>query len=242
MNGFFASLQFITAIPLGKPQPFDPKAIIAHFPLVGLSIGILLALFDLAAATLWPPLVASALDVLLLTIVTGAFHLDGLADMTDGLYGHRDRETRLAIMKDSRVGAMGLVAVSCLLLTKTLALGAVEQLRFLSLLVVPAYARSAMMFGMRFLPYARGESGTGSAFFETPLSLADFRFVVLPLFFSLFLGWRGIILNLTFALTLTVLLYVYRKKMEGITGDMLGAMVEIVEAALFLALCAGGGR
>jgi adenosylcobinamide-GDP ribazoletransferase len=104
MNAFIASLQFMTAIPLGKPRPFDPKGIIIHFPLAGLAIGLTLALFDLIASAIWPPLVASALEVVLLAAITGAFHLDGLADMADGLYGHREREKVLAIMKDSRVG------------------------------------------------------------------------------------------------------------------------------------------
>ena len=241
MNAFIASLQFITALPLGKPRPFDPKGIIVHFPLAGLAIGLILALFDLIVSALWPPFLASVLDVVLLATITGAFHLDGLADAADGLYGRREREKALAIMKDSRVGAMGLVAVVCVLLTKAVALGCVEHLRFLALMVVPAYARSAMMVGMRFLPYARGREGTGSPFFETPLSSMDFKFVAAPLILSLFLGWRGLLLNLFFAVTTTALIFIYRKKLGGITGDMLGAMVEIIEVVLFLAVCARGG-
>lgn len=241
MNALIASLQFITAIPLGRPRPFDPQGIVAHFPLAGLAIGLVLALFDLAASLLLPQLVVAALDVGLLALITGALHLDGLADTADGLYGQRDREKVLAIMKDSRVGAMGVVAVICVLLIKAAALGHVDHGRFVALMIVPAYARASMIFGMRFLPYARGEEGTGSSFFETPLSAKDFRFVVLPVFFSLFLGWRGILLNLCAAAVIAALIVFYRKKLNGITGDMLGAMTEINEAILFLAVCVGGG-
>jgi adenosylcobinamide-GDP ribazoletransferase len=241
MNAFIASLQFISALPLGKPRPFDPRGIIIHFPLAGLAIGLLLALFDLIASAIWPPLVASALDVVLLAAITGAFHLDGLADMADGLYGHRDREKALAIMKDSRVGAMGLVAVACALLVKTAGLGSVDHARFLALLVVPALSRSAMMVGMRVLPYARGKEGTGSPFFETPLSTMDFKYVAAPVVLSLFLGWRGLLMNLFFIVATATLVLLYRRKLGGITGDLLGAMVEILEPILFLALCAGGG-
>jgi len=241
MNAFFASLQFITAIPLGKPRPFDPRGIVAHFPLAGLAIGLILALFDLTAAALWSQSVVAVLDVGLLALITGALHLDGLADAADGLYGRRDREKALDIMKDSRVGAMGLVIVVCVLLTKAAALGQVDQGRFVALMIVPAYARSAMILGMRFLPYARGKDGTGSAFFETPLSTVDFRFIILPVGFSILLGWRGILLNLCFAATTFALIVFYRRKLNGITGDMLGAMTEINEAALFLAVCTGGG-
>lgn len=240
MNAFIASLQFISAIPLGQPRPFDPKGIIVHFPLAGLAIGLILALFDLFASTIWPPFVAGVLDVVLLAAVTGAFHLDGLADTADGLYGHREREKALAIMKDSRVGAMGLVAVACVLLVKAAAVGSIINGRFLALMIVPAYARSAMMAGIHFLPYARGKEGTGSAFFETPLSAVDFRYVAAPVILSLFLGWRGLLLNLFFAAATTTMICLYRKKLSGITGDLLGAMTEIMEALLFLTVCVGG--
>ncbi len=240
MKAFIAALQFLTAIPLGKPRPFDPRGIIIHFPLAGLAIGLALALFDLIVAALWPPFVASVLDVVLLAAITGALHLDGLADTADGLYGQREREKTLAIMKDSRVGAMGLVAVVCVLLSKAAAMGSIDHVRFLALVVVPAYARSAMVFGMRFLPYARGQEGTGGRFFETPLSTTDFRFVALPVILSLLLGWRGLLLNLVFAVTTAALIFLYRRKLGGVTGDMLGAMAEIMEASLFLAVCVGG--
>ena len=241
MNALITSLQFISAIPLGRPRPFDPKGIIVHFPLAGLAIGFILALFDLFASAVWPPVVAGVLDVALLAAVTGAFHLDGLADTADGLYGQREREKALAIMKDSRVGAMGLVAVACVLLVKAAAVGSVAHGRFLALMIVPAYARSAMMAGIRFLPYARGKEGTGSAFFETPLSAVDFKYLAAPVILSLFLGWRGLLLNLVFAAATAALIFIYRKKLGGVTGDLLGAMTEILEAVLFLAVCVGGG-
>ena len=240
MNALISSLQFISGLPLGKPRPFDPKAIIVGFPLAGLAIGLILALFDFLVTCIWPPPVAAALDVILLAGITGGFHLDGLADTADGLYGQRERERKLEIMKDSRVGAMGLVAVVCALITKTVALGSVCEARFLALCIVPAYARGAMIFGMRFLKYARGEEGTGSAFFETAITLMDFRYLIIPVVLSLFVGWRGLLMNLFFVIVIAGLLMFYKKKLGGITGDLLGAMAEIMETALFLALCVGG--
>ena len=193
------------------------------------------------AAALWPPLVASALDVILLAAITGALHLDGLADAADGLCGQHGREKALVIMKDSRVGAMGLVAVVCVLFVKTAAVGHIDHARFLALMLVPAYARSAMIVGMRMLPYARGKEGIGSRFFETPIRPMHFKYLALPVFLSLFLGWRGLLLNVVFAVTVVALITCYRKKLGGITGDLLGAMVEILEATLFLVACTGGG-
>jgi adenosylcobinamide-GDP ribazoletransferase len=120
-------------------------------------------------------------------------------------------------------------------------MGSLAHGRFLALMIVPAYARSAMMVGMRFLPYARGKEGTGSAFFETPLSAVDFKFVAAPVILSLFLGWRGLLLNLFFVAATAALIFLYRKKLGGITGDLLGAMTEILEAVLFLVACVGVG-
>lgn len=239
MKVFLATLRFLTILPLGRPGPFDPRGLVAHFPLAGLAMGLLLAVVDSLLALIWPPMVVAALDAALLAAISGALHLDGLADMADGLYGHRDPQKALAIMKDSRVGAMGLVAVVVVLLVKTVALGHIDHARFLALALVPAYARAAMMFGMRLLPYARGPEGTGGAFFETPLANADFRYLIIPAALSLLLGWRGIVLNLVFALATAALIVLYRRRLGGITGDLLGAMTEIVEAVLFTAVCMG---
>lgn len=130
--------------------------------------------------------------------------------------------------------------MTLVLLTKSAALGHLHQGRFLALAIIPAYARGAMIFGMRFLPYARGEEGTGSAFFETPLAPVDFRYLLVPAFLSLFLGWHGIVLNIVFVAVTALLILFYRRKIGGITGDLLGAMTEVNEAALFLAVCMGG--
>ena len=77
-------------------------------------------------------------------------------------------------------------------------------------------------------------------FFETPLANRDFIFVAVPVLLSLFLGWRGLLLNLVFALGTSGLIYLYRRKLGGITGDLLGAMTEVLETVLFLAVCVGG--
>ena len=111
MRNFIAAIQFITILPVGKPGPFDPQKMMPFFPAVGILLGLLVAIFDRIALRLWNEPTAALLDVILLATVTGAFHLDGLGDTADGLLGQRPRDQALAIMKDSRIGAMGLVAV-----------------------------------------------------------------------------------------------------------------------------------
>ncbi len=242
-KGFWVDLRsaimFITILPAGRGNTFSPTGMIRFFPVVGLMAGVLLALVDTLASQLWPPAVVALVDVLLLVGVTGAFHLDGLGDAADGLFSHRSRERALEIMKDSRTGMMGLVAIFCVLslkvggiyAAKTVCTGGV----FLVLMImVPAYARGGMLFGIRYLQYGRQNTGTGHDLFEKRLPLKDFIWMGIPLFFSFFMGVRGLVLNVVFAATVFLLLWFYKKKMGCITGDMLGAMTEITEAVLFL--------
>ncbi|HSO20019.1 MAG TPA: adenosylcobinamide-GDP ribazoletransferase, partial [Desulfosarcina sp.] len=235
------AVQFLSVIPLGRPGTFEPKTMISWFPVVGLLLGAVTVLGDMAAGWLWPRAVVSVLDVLLLIFLTGALHLDGLADTADGMYGGRPPEKALEIMKDSRVGAMGLVAVVSVLGVKAAGLAACDHDRWLFLLVIPALARSSTLFGFRFLPYGRPGGGTGHALFEHRLGFRDFRAVGLPIVLALLAGWRGVLVILTFAGVTAVILIFYKRRMGCITGDMLGAMTEITEAALFLAAATGGG-
>ncbi len=242
MKHFRAAIQFLTILPVGRIDEFNPRRMMTYFPLAGLILGAVVASADQIFIRLWPPYAASLLDVVLLAGLTGALHIDGLGDSADGLYGQWSRERALEIMKDSRIGTMALVAIVCTLAVKWAGIHALSEHRFLFLMIIPAYARAADLFGFRFLPYGRPEGGTGHDFFTDPPTLKTFRFLAVPMALSLFGGLRGVMLNLFFGLTLWVILWYYRRKMGCITGDMLGAMVEIMEAALFLAAAVGGGR
>lgn len=240
MKSFFSAIQFLTILPLGKPGIFVPKGMVAFFPVVGIILGILVSIFDQAAIRLWPEPVAALLDVIFLVVLTGAFHLDGLGDTADGLYGNKPKEKALAIMKDSRIGVMGLVAIICGLSIKWCGIMSLNDHRVLLLIIIPAYARGGTLLGIRFLKYGRPEGGTGHAFFGNPLKLSDFWGLLIPLFLSLFLGWKGIWLFFMFFIITSAILLYYKKQIGCITGDMLGAMTEITESGLFLLASAGG--
>ena len=102
------------------------------------------------------------------------------------------------------------------------------------LIIIPAYARGSILCGMRFLEYGRTDGGTGKPFFENKLKIIDFCWLLIPVLLSIFLGFKAILLNLVFLIIITGILFYYKKKIGCITGDMLGAMVEITEAVLFL--------
>jgi adenosylcobinamide-GDP ribazoletransferase len=240
MRYFIAATQFITILSLGKDGTYDPPKMIPYFPSVGLLLGILLALFDHVVLQVWSPPVASLLDVIFLAVLTGAFHIDGLGDTADGLYGQRPKEKALAIMKDSRLGTMGLVAILFGLSTKWAGISGLAANRGLLLIIIPAYARSAMLFGIRFFDYGRPGGGTGSDFFKEKLKLSGFWGMIIPVVLSGLLGWKAIGLNVGFAVITAMILWFYNKRMGCITGDMLGAMTEITESALFLLISIGG--
>lgn len=233
-QGIQSAVEFLTIIPWPDAQSFAPRKALSYFPICGLGIGLLLVVIDALASVLWARPVVAAIDVVALAVITGALHLDGLADTADGLYGRRDPEKILSIMKDSRVGSMGVVAVVCCMGLKWVGIAHMATHYKIWLLITPAYARSAVLFGTRFLPYGRPSGGTAHDFFNPPLKVTDFWGVILLVAISLLTHWNFIIINAGFAVIVYAVLWWYRRKINCITGDMLGALIEITETALFL--------
>src|SRR6056297_9526 len=241
--GFFADLRacmaFITILPTGKSPVYSPVGMIRFFPVVGLIIGTLLVITDVLASMVWPAPAAALVDLIFLVAVTGAFHLDGLGDTADGMFSHRGRERALEIMKDSRTGMMGLVAVVLGLAAKLAGIWSVKTrcspVQAMAIFfLVPSFSRAAMIFGIKYLNYGRKGRGTGKDLFDRPLKSKDFYLCLIPLGFSLFLGYKGLLLISGFALGCVAILKFYKQKMNCITGDMLGAMTEVMEAWLFM--------
>jgi adenosylcobinamide-GDP ribazoletransferase len=200
---------------------------------VGIVLGLMVALFDTFAARFWSSQLVALLDIFLLAALTGAFHLDGLGDTADGLLSPHSSDKALEIMKDSRIGTMGLVAILFGLALKWAGISGLDTHRTILLIAIPAYARSGILFGMRYLPYGRPD-GTGKPFFGKKISLKHFWGLIIPVGLSLLLGARAIWLNLVFVIIISTILFFYKKRIGCITGDMLGALVEITEAGLFL--------
>lgn len=235
MKKLISAIQFLTILPAGKARKFDPKGMIPFFPVVGIILGLMVAIFDSLALKLWPEQVVAVMDVIFLVVLTGSFHLDGLGDTADGLFGHRSKEKALAVMKDSRIGVMGLVAIVCGLAIKWCGIMGLDAHRSLLILIIPAYARGGIIFGIKFLKYGRPEGGTGHAFFGETLKLSAFWGLLIPVTISIFLGWTGLLwLNFVFVIIIASILLYYNRRIGCITGDMMGAMTEVLESALFL--------
>jgi adenosylcobinamide-GDP ribazoletransferase len=235
------ALLFLTVLPLSAPPTVQTRELgrsMAYFPLIGLGLGLLLAGANYLLGFFFPPTVGALLVLLLLIFATGALHLDGVADTADGMYGIRDRAARLRIMKDSRVGAMGVVALLCLLLLKVVTLTAIPPaLRWPVLIVLPVVGRWMMVALAVLAPYARSEGGTGSVFVEgvgrRELFLATL--ILAAVLIGFFQLW-GLTFLAALILIVIALERYFKARLGGVTGDILGAVCEWSEA-FFLLLC-----
>ena len=232
MRGFLEALRFMTALPLGRGGSFSAAGMAQYFPLVGLTLGVILALADALIRPLWSEPVTAGLLVFLLILLTGALQVDGL-------FSHRSRERILQIMKDSRIGVMGLAGVVSVLFIKWGGILDLEEGRTAALILVPAYSRGGLLLGMRFLPYGRPDGGMGTDFFQNRPGWGSFWGFGLLLPASFLLGLRGIVLVFSFAGISFLALWFLSRRIGCMTGDTLGAMNEVLEAGMFLALAAG---
>ncbi|PQQ38048.1 adenosylcobinamide-GDP ribazoletransferase [Photorhabdus laumondii] len=242
---FLATLQFMTRIPVPSrwTQGVEIDQYvrgIASFPLVGLIVGVLAsAVFTLLAPWSGAPLAALAY-VLAQALLTGALHLDGLADTCDGVFSARKRERMLEIMRDSRLGTNGGLALILLILAKVLVVSELS-LRGASMLMALTAAsvagRSAIILLMYRQRCAREGSGLGNLYigrvngYQTLLTLLGGAILIV-----LLMRWSGV---LALAITLLVIgllaMYLHRR-LGGQTGDTLGASVEVGELVFLLAL------
>lgn len=245
MRRLLIALQFLTILPLPSPKRFaddDLGRSTVWFPLVGLLIGGLLLLADLAFSALFPRHLADALLVALLAILTGGLHLDGVGDVCDGLGARGSRERFLAVMKDSHVGAAGVVGIVLVLLLKYAALLAMPiYLRGSALLLMPLLARLTQVLVMSNARAARSD-GLGASFLA---GVGPGRFS-LAAAYSIPLCW---LLGHTagVAALLVVLLWgiavkgYFTRRLGGISGDIIGFSSETAELLALLAMVAASG-
>jgi adenosylcobinamide-GDP ribazoletransferase len=238
LTDFALAWRLLTIIPL----PFLPKnpdrpagMAAAYYPLVGLILGLLLAGAGQLLFFLFPAGLAAALLLALWAGLTGMLHLDGFMDSCDGLLPPREPARRLEIMKDSRVGAFGVIGVVLLLLVKFNALAALPPAyQAPALIAIPTLARWAMTWAMARYPLARRE-GT-SVFFSaglgwTQVFIASAIAAVAAL--TLMNWWGALLLGLTWLVT-TLIASLAMARIAGLTGDVYGAICEITETALLL--------
>jgi adenosylcobinamide-GDP ribazoletransferase len=238
---FLAALQFLTSIPVSLKRELSSKQLgyaIAFFPLVGLIIGGILAGLNWLLGFILPTSVINILLIVALVIITGAMHLDGLADTCDGIAGHKTVEERWKVMHDSRTGAFGVVGVVLILLAQYVCLDNVPLDKMTAvLLFMPSVSRWAMVYAIFAYPYAR-PTGLGKAFKEATgwLHLSIATIIILgiagglfPLFYV-----TGFLLIGGVLLITTAFAFYLKYKFAGLTGDTYGAINEAAEVMTLL--------
>jgi adenosylcobinamide-GDP ribazoletransferase len=236
------AISFLTILPVIDQRPASEETVAASFawfPIVGFLIGLALAGEDWLLAHLFAQVIRSVLIVISLTIVTGAVHLDGLADTADALGAGRDRDRALDILRDSRVGTFGASAIFFDLTLKILALSTLAgHRRYAALIVAPMLARSAMLLVAAGLPYLRS-SGSGSTLLSGKVS--PIRTAVVAIFTLLAMLTLGAMRPIALASVVAIAIVFamrsfYRRWLGGVTGDLIGACGELVEIAVLVTM------
>lgn len=236
-----AALMLLTRLPV-------PAAWVAHrsarsswaWPLAGLVVGLIAgAVAAVALALGLAPALAAGLALTATILSTGALHEDGLADCADGFWGGQDRDRRLEIMKDSRIGTYGVLALIVATGLRWVALAALFSSGWLwaGLIVPAALSRGAMAGIMADLPFAR-DDGVARSVGKPSRSTAGVAFVLGALIAIATAGVAGIFTVLAVALTAIAASRVARVKIGGQTGDVLGAVQQLAEIAALLSLVA----
>ena len=264
---YLLAIQFFTRIPVTGQlaawvgySPAMLRASAAHFPGVGVLVGGLVAGLTAVLLVFLPqtsplsPLVAAVLGTVFSVMLTGAFHEDGLADIADGLGGSQNRERALEIMKDSRVGAFGAIAVVLILLAKVSLLALIGDISPVAMVVgifaAHVASRTFPLLLIRLLPHVGDAAGSKSKPLADQISGSSLFIAFLWLFMALFTSSAGVfaaygaIYLIAFLLTPMVtagvaFLYMWRlfaKRLQGFTGDCLGATQQVCEVAFYLGL------
>ncbi len=238
---FLGALRFFTRLPVPAWVGHSSEALnkaARYFPAVGLLVGLIAALAFVATSLFWPKTLAVLAAMAATLYATGAFHEDGWSDMVDGFGGGWEKQQILAIMKDSRIGSFGAIALVMLLLAKFCALIELESAAIPVVLIaghtVSRFAATALM---RVLDYVRDEGKAkplATRIGPGELALAGGTALFAVLLPWPFLGLPALLAGVLLAAGATLwLARLFRRRLGGYTGDCLGATQQLAEAAFY---------
>jgi adenosylcobinamide-GDP ribazoletransferase len=243
MRSVLVATAFLTRLPVRiEATAADVRVATRWFPLVGATLGVTAAVLSLALARAnVPALLAATLLTACGAWVTGAMHLDGLADMADGFGGGRSKDDVLRIMRDPRVGSFGAVALIVVIGLKIAALATLieRQVGAGALIVAPTLSRWSVAALGAWLPYARAEGGLGEA--ATNQDGVSGLVVATSIAIAVSAGAAGTEALALWVSMVTVVVAIGRstaRRIGGITGDVFGASVELSETAVLVVAAA----
>lgn len=243
-NYILSNFAFITRIPINiKFEYRSDQGNVKYFPFIGIVLGWILYLFTILLLPVFHELSISTVIVFLLIFLTGGIHLDGLSDSADGLLSYRSRDQMIEIMKDSRIGAMGVIAIVAIILLKVTFIDLFYKNNFIFfVLFIPVFGRlnivNACFFGKPFKESKMGAGFIGNMkTLEFILIQSIYSAYMLAMVFFMDLSERDIMIYSTSLLFTAFLIILFSKvclnsitkKLDGISGDILGAMCEVGE-------------
>jgi adenosylcobinamide-GDP ribazoletransferase len=244
IHHFITALQFLTIFTVRKDHEVDENDLarsMTFFPFVGLFIGLILVWADRALLWFFPDTITNIFLLILSMLITRALHIDGLADSMDGIMGGNDPEARLDIMRDSRIGTAGVLSIVFVLLIKYICLNNLfDDYKAAALLTAPAFGRWSQMLMMFEADYGR-ENGLGRDFVghvrlggliaASVVSLGISAYVIIR-------DSRTAVLAIAIPLLIALFTMLWRwyvvRKVDGVTGDTVGAASEMNEALTLL--------
>ena len=234
---FFGALRFFTRLPVPAWVGHSSEALdraTRYFPAVGLLIGAIAALVFVLASCVWPTTLAVLAAMASSLHLTGAFHEDGWSDMVDGFGGGWGKTQILAIMKDSRIGSFGAVALVMLMLAKFCALVEIDMLLIPAALIAGhAFSRLCATTLLRTLDYVRDEGKSKPL--ATRIGRGELAFAALTALLPLLLlPPLQALIGVLFAVLATLwLARLFKRQIGGYTGDCLGATQQLSEVAFY---------
>lgn len=242
MKRFIGILQFFTRIPIRVNIGFDEEfhKTMYYFPLVGFVLGILYFIIGLVSSFLFDSYITSVNILISTVILTGGLHLDGVGDTFDGIYSYRDKEKMLEIMKDSRLGTNAMLSVLFLMLMKLgLIYSIVQSGQLYNLIFMPVFARMAIVIAC-YKSVTPRKNGMGNVFIGKPSLKMILTGIVYTVILIIIMGITLFNLNsldlikviafipIMIILSRCFVRYIY-SKIDGITGDILGCISELIE-------------
>ena len=241
MSSFLLALQFLTVLPF-KVEDFSEKRMAwasAYFPAVGLFLGLtLVGLNTLLTFLGIPSIVISIFIVVALIILTGGMHLDGLSDTADAFLSGKSKDEMLMIMRDPHIGVMGVLSLISVILLK---IGLIYSLGFaikpIALILICVLSRWASVMAMYLFPYAREDGKAKLLIGGLNLKVFVVSLVTVLIFAILLLGIKGILVLVVVAGCTYLVGKLISRKIGGLTGDTLGALIELIEIITLITFC-----
>jgi adenosylcobinamide-GDP ribazoletransferase len=237
MRSLRIAFGLMTTLPIKLPEDWsvgDSGRASVWYPFAGLVIGMLTWLAWKATTLFFSPLVTGVITLVVWVLLTGGLHLDGLADCCDGLFASTSIERRLEIMKDPRMGAFGVIGLILVLLLKAAALTSLTPATSFGIMLAASLARWCIL-PAALLPLAR-PSGMGADFAAGFQRSFIFWGALVPLAIAIILGKHGILSIVTGLIASAFVLWLAKSRIGGVTGDVFGMVVEVVETIVLLTL------